>query len=228
MRKNILFGAMLSVVMLTACGGQTKQGTSETATEPTIKSETVHTVTTAEVKDKTFDELFCSITENEIPESLFKLIGQDYTVITSGSATDFNSMTASWGGWGIMFNKPVTWCMLRANRFTLEKMREQKTYTMCYFDDNFKDQVMLFGTKSGRDSDKMKEMTLTPVSTVHGVPAYKEAKLIIECRLTEVTTVSPDDFEDASSKQFVVDGYNEAKAYHKLVFGEVTGIWRRR
>ncbi len=190
--------------------------------------ETSKTVTTEEVRDKAFDELFTAIDAAAIDESVFRLVGQDYTVITSGSANNFNSMVAGWGGFGVLFNQPTTWCMLRANRYTLELIRKEGTYTMAYFDDNFKEQIMAFGMSSGRDSDKMAKTTLTAVRTPTGNPAWKEAKLILECRLTELTTVSPDDFTDQSSKDFVTEAYGETGEYHKLVFGEITAVWARK
>ncbi len=193
-----------------------------------IAMETPKTVTTEEVRYKTFDELFTAIDAAAIDESVFKLVGQDYTVITSGSADNFNSMVAGWGGFGVLFNQPTTWCMLRANRYTLDLIRENDTYTMAYFDDNFKEQILQFGLSSGRDGEKMAKTTLTAVRTPAGNPAWKEAKLILECRLTELTTVSPDDFTDQSSKDFVTGAYDETGEYHKLVFGEITAAWKRK
>jgi flavin reductase (DIM6/NTAB) family NADH-FMN oxidoreductase RutF len=183
---------------------------------------------TVEVKDKAFSDLFRPITAVEMTGNVFKLVGQDFTVITAGTEADYNSMTASWGGWGILFEEPVTWCFLRANRYTLEYMKKSETYTMTYFDDQYKDQVMLFGTKSGRDTDKMKEHKLTPVLTPSGNMAYKEAKLIIECALGEVTSVHPDDFYAEKGRTFVEDAYEEVNDYHKLIFGKITMIWVKK
>ena len=211
----------LGLLLLAGCGNnQTKT--------PNTAMETPKTVTTEQVKDKTFDELFTAIDAAAIDESVFKLVGQDYTVITAGTADQYNSMVAGWGGFGVLFEKPTTWCMLRANRYTLELIREQGTYTMAYFDDNFKEQIMAFGMSSGRDGDKMAKTTLTAVRTPAGNPAWKEAKLILECRLTELTTVSPDDFTDQSSRDFVTGAYDETGEYHKLVFGEITSVWKRK
>jgi flavin reductase (DIM6/NTAB) family NADH-FMN oxidoreductase RutF len=205
-----------------SCNGNSRKE----ATAASDKSAgTVEAVTVAEVKDKTFAELFQSIPETEIGESVFKLVGKDFTVITAGDSSHYNSMVASWGGWGILFEKPATWCFLRSNRYTLELIRKHHTYTMSYFDDPFKEQIILFGMKSGRDSDKMKESALTPVQTPSGNMTYKEAKLVIECTLVELTTVSPDDFLTPSGRDFIVEAHKETNEYHKLVFGEITGIW---
>jgi flavin reductase (DIM6/NTAB) family NADH-FMN oxidoreductase RutF len=66
---------------------------------------------------------------------------------------------------------------------------------------------------------------LTAVQTPSGNTTYKEARLVIECKLTEVTTVAPDDFYTSEGKNFIEEAYEEAKEYHKIVFGEITGVW---
>jgi flavin reductase (DIM6/NTAB) family NADH-FMN oxidoreductase RutF len=174
-----------------------------------------------------FDELFTPIAPTDIADNVFKLVGEDYTVITAGKDAHFNSMTASWGGVGILFNRPVAWGMLRANRYTLEIIRQEKTYTLSYFPDRYKEQVLFFGSKSGRDTDKMKETTLTSIQTPTGNVAYREARLILQCELLEITTVSPDDYYTPEAKTFVMEGYNDAKEYHKLLFGVITQVWVR-
>ena len=165
---------------------------------------------------------FTSVSPEEFDENIFNLVGKDFTVITAGE--DPNSMVASWGGVGIMFNKPVTWCFLRANRYTLEKIRQTGTYTMCYFPDQYKGDIMQFGMKSGRNTDKMAQTKLTPFMTPDGYPAYKEAKIIIECKLIAASTVSKDEFYTDEAKTFLQEGYDEAKDWHKLVYGEITNI----
>ena len=166
---------------------------------------------------------FVTVDPENFNENIFNLVGKDWTVITAGETP--NSMVASWGGVGIMFNKPVTWCFLRANRYTLEKMRETGIYTMCYFAPEYKGDIMPFGTKSGRNTDKMAQTKLTPMTTPLGAPAYKEAKIIIECKLIAAPTVSKDEFYTEEGKEFLQGGYDEAKDWHKLVYGEITNIY---
>jgi flavin reductase (DIM6/NTAB) family NADH-FMN oxidoreductase RutF len=180
------------------------------------------------LKDKQLAELFKNIPAAEFGGNVFKLVGEDNMVITSGDESDYNSMTAGWGGWGIFFNEPTTWGMLRANRHTLKYIRKNKTYTLSFFNPGYRDQLTLFGSLSGSNSDKMKKHALTPVLMPNGSVAYKEAKLIIECDLSEITTVNPADFYTDSMKKFVGDAYAETKDYHKLVFGKITGLWIKK
>lgn len=178
------------------------------------------------IAQQRFNYNYQSVSAEDFNENIFNLVGKDFTVITAGK--DPNSMVASWGGAGIMFNRPVTWNFLRANRFTLEKIRETGTYTMCYFPDQYKGDIMQFGMKSGRDTDKMAQTKLTPMMTPDGYPAYAEAKIIIECKLIAASTVSKDEFYTKEAKDFLQEGFDDAKDWHKLVYGEITKIYIKK
>ena len=88
--------------------------------------------------------------------------------------------------------------------------------------------MKFFGSKSGRTTNKMKENTLTTVTTPGGNITYKEARLIIELKLFQVTTVTPEDFKIVKDKEFIENIYTEAQDYDKLVFGEITNVWVRK
>ncbi|MDR3666046.1 MAG: flavin reductase [Ignavibacteriaceae bacterium] len=175
-----------------------------------------------------FDQLFRQISPEEIRDNVFTLVGKVFPVITAGKVDNFNSMTASGGGFGMLFKKPTTWCILQATRYTLELIEKEQTYTMSYFPDEYKEQILFFGSKSGRDSEKMKEVELTSVKTPSGDMSYKEARLIIECRLTEITTPDPNDFCTQEAKDYLKEAYKDPNEYRKYVFGEITNVWVRR
>jgi flavin reductase (DIM6/NTAB) family NADH-FMN oxidoreductase RutF len=213
MKKSFL---LLGILVCLSCSGQEKKGVDTQNTE------------SKNINNMSFEELFTGISVEEISDNVFKLVGKDITVITSGNESNFNSMAASWGGVGILFNKPVAWCMLRANRYTLEIIKKEHTYTLSYFPEEHKEQVLFFGSKSGRNTDKMKETILTSVQTPDGNTTYREARLVLECKMIELTTVHPDDFLNQENKNFIMDGFNEAKEYHKLIFGEITNVWIKK
>jgi flavin reductase (DIM6/NTAB) family NADH-FMN oxidoreductase RutF len=172
--------------------------------------------------------LFEEIAPDALTDNIFKLVGADITVITAGAIPNQNSMAASWGGFGIIFNRPAAWLFLRANRYTLEKIRAEKKFTLTYFAPEYKNDVLFFGSKTGRGTDKMKESKLTPLAAPSGLPAYREARLIFECELVQITTVAPDDFALDEGKKFVEEGFADAGAYHKLVTAAITKVWRRK
>jgi flavin reductase (DIM6/NTAB) family NADH-FMN oxidoreductase RutF len=181
-----------------------------------------------DVKEKIFDQLFKQITPEEICDNVFTLVGKDFAVITAGKEDHYNSMTASGGGLGLLFMKPATWCILRADRYTLELIQKEQTYTLSYFPNEYKKQILFLGSKSGRDSKKMEEVELTSVQTPSGDMSFKEARLIIECRLTALTTADPNDFYMQETKDYINDAYKEANVYRKLVFGEITHVWVKK
>jgi len=188
--------------------------------------------TASSVRDKDlskagFSELFREVKITDIEEDVFRLFSQDFSILTAGTPTDFNSMVAGWGGWGTAFNRQQVFHFLRSNRYTLEKMREQGRYTITFFPDSYKAEIMKFGTTSGRDSDKMKKTALHPVETPSGNMAFKEAKIIIECTLSEVTTVNESDFSTPEDKKFISDAYKETGEYHKVVFGTIDKVWMK-
>jgi flavin reductase (DIM6/NTAB) family NADH-FMN oxidoreductase RutF len=84
------------------------------------------------------------------------------------------------------------------------------------------------GSKSGRDSEKMKEVELTSVQTPSGNMSFKEARLIIECKLIQITTPNVDDFYTQEAKDYINEAYKEACVYRKYVFGEITCVWVKR
>jgi hypothetical protein len=49
-----------------------------------------------------------------------KLIGKDWMLITAGIRESFNTMTASWGGMGVLWDKKVCFAFVRPTRYTFE------------------------------------------------------------------------------------------------------------
>jgi flavin reductase (DIM6/NTAB) family NADH-FMN oxidoreductase RutF len=99
---------------------------------------------------------------------------------------------------------------------------------MSYFPSEYKEQILFLGSKSGRASEKMKEVELTSVQTPSGDISFKEARLIIECKLTEITTPNPNDFYTQEAKDYLKEAYEEANDYRKYVFGEITHVWVKK
>lgn len=154
----------------------------------------------------------------EITDNTFKLIGSDWMLITAGPIDAYNTMTASWGGFGILWGKPVCWCVVRPQRYTYEFMEKAENFTLSFFGEEYRKALEICGTKSGRDIDKAAETGLTPVSgEASGTTAFKEARMIIECRKIYFQDIDPANFLDAS-----IDQNYPQKDYHRMYIGEVT------
>lgn len=175
-----------------------------------------------------FEQLFKQISPEEICDNVFTLAGKDFYAVTAGKEEHYNSMVGSGGGFGLLLKKPTTWCFFRADRYTLELMQKEQTYTLSYFPEEYREQMLFLGSKSGRDSEKMKEVELTSAVTPSGNMAFEEARLILECKLTAITTAKADDFCMQEAKDFINEAYKEANVYRKLVFGEITHVWVKK
>ena len=175
-----------------------------------------------------FEQLFKEITPEEIEDDVFSLFGKVFPVVTVRTPQGCNAMVASGGGMALQFQKPAIWLVFPSNRYTLELIKKEQAYTLSFFHDSDRERFMPLGMKSGRDSDKMKEVGLTTIETPLGNMAFEEARLIIECRLTQVTVPNVDDFYSEEAKEYLAKAYTDPGEIRQYVFGEITGVWAER
>ena len=146
----------------------------------------------------------------------FIKIGKEWMLITAGNEEKFNTMTASWGGVGVLWNKDIAFTFIRPCRYTFEFTEKEEMFSLCFFSEQYRDALTLCGRKSGRDSDKIKEAGLTPVF-IDGVPCFEEADLVILCRKMYAQEMS----KDCAYSEEVTKHYDENEPYHTFYAGEI-------
>jgi len=152
----------------------------------------------------------------------FELWDKIWLLLTSGdySTGKFNSMVVAWGGFGIMWNKPMAMVVVRPTRHTFSFINSFDTFSLCVFPEQYREAMNLLGTKSGRDGDKIKASGLTPVASFSiAAPVFQEAELIIECRKMY--------WDDLDPKHFLypeIEKNYAKKDYHRMYFGEILRI----
>ena len=174
-----------------------------------------------------FVQVFKQISPEEIPDNVFTLFGEVFPVVTVRTSESCNAMVASGGGMAVHFRKPATWLIFPSKRYTLELIKKEKAYTLSFFPDSQRERFMLLGEKSGRDSNKMNEVELTVIETPLGNMAFEEARLIIECKLTHITTANADDVYSDEAKAYLAEAYKDPGEIRQYVFGEITSVWER-
>jgi len=124
---------------------------------------------------------FKEIAVKDLNENVFRLFDDVWTLITAGNINSFNTMTASWGGLGILWNKPIAICFIRPQRYTFQFAEKSSFFTLSFFNDEYRKILNYCGSRSGRDHDKIIETGLIPVITRSGNITYDQARLVFEC-----------------------------------------------
>jgi len=156
-----------------------------------------------------------------ITENIFKLLHQDWMLITAGTLPHYNTMTASWGTMGILWNKPIAICFIRPHRYTYEFAEKNDCFTLSFFDYQYREVLDFCGTHSGRDIDKVSQTGLRPIETALGNIAYEQARLVLECRKIYADTLKPENFMlmEVAKKNY------PASDFHKFYIGEIIGCF---
>ena len=165
---------------------------------------------------------FRAIAPEEL-ENVFRLVGKDWMLITAkgknGNGDDvINTMTASWGGMGVLWNKPVAFCFIRPQRYTHALTEQSERFSLSFFSEEYRGALRLCGTKSGREIDKFAATGLTP-TTVEDTPYVKEARLVLICRKLYADQIKEDCFVD----QAMLEHY-PAKDYHTVYVYEIEEV----
>ncbi len=159
---------------------------------------------------------FKSIEPEGLVDNVFKLIDKDWMLITAVKEDAFNTMTASWGGLGILWHKRVSFCFVRPTRYTFQFMEKSDLYTLSFFTEKYRDALTLLGTRSGRDGDKISASGLSPVEIKPGAISFKEARLVLVCKKLYFQDLNPKNFLDPG-----IDTHYPKKDYHRLYIGEI-------
>ena len=145
-----------------------------------------------------------------------------WCLITAGTKESYNTMTASWGAMGELWNKDVCFIFIRPQRYTLEFTEREEYFTLSFFSEEYKKALAFCGRNSGRDCDKAKETGLTPME-IDGSMSFEESETVIVCKKLFYQDIDPDGFVDKT-----IDGvcYPE-KDYHRMYVGEVVGCYKK-
>lgn len=168
-----------------------------------------------------------AVFEEVVPEVMtdnpFKLFDKDWTLITAGQADRFNTMTASWGGLGILWQKPVANIYVRPTRYTYEFLEKEDFFTLSFFEEPYRMALSLFGSVSGRDMDKVKPSGLTPVCDATGAVYYQEARLVLVLRKIYFHDLEPANVRNIDLGEI----YGPGESYHRLFMGEIVKVLRK-
>jgi flavin reductase (DIM6/NTAB) family NADH-FMN oxidoreductase RutF len=154
--------------------------------------------------------------------SVVDRIGSGWMLITAGDVrTDkgaWNTMTASWGALGVIWNMDVAICLVRPSRHTFSFINKVDSYSLSFFDGQ-REALNVCGSMSGRDTDKAAAAGLTPIVFPDAAVGFKEATEVISCGKLYTHDLAPAHFLDKEIAKNYPDG-----DYHRLFIGRVLSL----
>ena len=163
--------------------------------------------------------MFEKIDPKSLDQNVFSMIGDQWMLITAGTGEACNTMTASWGGLGVLWNAPVATCYVRPQRYTKEFLDREEYFTLSFFGEAYRKALSVCGSKSGRDVDKVKECGFTVKTAECGAPYFEEAELVIVCRKRFAQ-----DFDPANIPGDVKEKQYPNADYHTMYIGEIVEV----
>lgn len=159
-------------------------------------------------------------------EDAFGLIGKEWMLVTGGTPERFNMMTASWGGIGWLWNKPVAFVFVRPERHTHAFLEQNDWLTLSFYgtEPEMRKVMNFCGSASGRDHDKARETGLVPCATEHGAVTFGQARLTLECRKLFRSQFTEEQFLD---REVLARWYNERPggSLHTMYVAEIANVY---
>ena len=166
---------------------------------------------------------FKTISPERLNENFFRLFNHDWMLVTAGKPGDYNTMTASWGSTGILWNKPIAICYIRPHRHTFLFAERFDYFTLSFFSEAYRDILNYCGSHSGRTVDKAERTGLLPLETTLGNVIFEQARLALECRKLYADFLNPDNFMDTDIEKKIYPSHD----YHKFYIGEIMNCHQR-
>lgn len=147
-------------------------------------------------------------------------------LLTTKGRGKVNTMTIGWGTMGVEWGKPIFVAYVRESRFTRQLLDENPEFTVNCPMGEVDGHILGFcGTKSGRDTDKIRELGLHLEEPLHiSVPGIRELPLTLECKVL-YRNAQPID----SMQQAILDRYYPEKDgvrdFHYAYYAEIVGAY---
>jgi len=132
-----------------------------------------------------------------------------------------NAMAIGWGAVGIIWGKPIFVVLVRPSRYTYDLIEITNDFTVNVPTPKLADEVLYFGTVSGRDQDKFKAKGLTTIpSKKVKSPIIEECPIHYECRVVHKNDVIPGELAEEIHNSAYPQGN-----YHRIYFGEILAVY---
>ena len=152
---------------------------------------------------------------------IFHMFNDQWALSTSGeSVEDYNTMTIGWGSLGTIWGGPhkgrsIATIYVTPARYTWEYLEKNDTFTISFFPEEYRKDLLYLGSHSGREGDKVSQTSLTPMECGPGV-AFEEAELILVCK-----KIYSDAFQLEKTPEDIREGIYTRMPPHHFYIGEI-------
>lgn len=158
---------------------------------------------------------------------VFRLFNDRWALVTAGSMEHYNTMTIGWGSMGSLWGpphkaRPVLTVYVSPARYTHEFLEENDYFTVSFFPEEYRRDLLTLGSKSGRDGDKAALTRLRPLALEHGVD-FEQAELTFVCK-----KLYAQQFELEKVPREVADWIYTRVPPHTMFIGEVVDVIERQ
>lgn len=160
------------------------------------------------------------ITISAYDSNVFDAIGKQWMLISAKNATGVNTMTASWGGFGVLWKRDVATIYVRPQRYTKEFIDQSDYFSLCFFDESWKKQLSYLGSVSGRDEPKIQRAGLT-ICDQDVAPYFAEASCVMLCRKLYAQELKKECFLDPA----VYEQNYPLNDLHTMYIGEIVKMY---
>lgn len=144
-------------------------------------------------------------------------IADEWMLITAGGLDSWNTMTASWGGFGHLWNTDVAFVFVRPTRHTWSFIERAGRFTISFMDEGRRAALRICGSVSGRDANKAALAGLTPVAFGDDRQVgFMESSMELACRVLYHQDIDPSSFHDDS----LIKHYPE-RDFHRMYVGAI-------
>lgn len=159
------------------------------------------------------------ILPKDLTSNTFKLIGDDWMLITASNGDKVNTMTASWGGLGVFCGKDVTFTFIRPQRYTKEFVDVSETFSLSVLPEKYRKELGYLGKVSGRDEDKISTAGLN-IKYYDDTPYFEEADTVIICKKMCTLDMKETNF----LQKEMCDKWFANNDYHTIYISEITKV----
>ncbi len=163
---------------------------------------------------------------NTASYDVFSLFNDRWALATAGTPEEYNTMTIGWGTMGTIWGpakkgKQIIEVFLRENRKTSDVLLRSDYFTVCFFPEDKRKDLLTLGSKSGWDVPNKVELTsLTPQNLGNAV-GFEEASLTFVCRKIYTHKMDISEVPEEVAARMYANG----DPIHYVFMGEIVDVF---